>query len=409
MSTGFATDAMVARLSTEIEERTRFQDQLVEGAQTAGRDLSENEMQLYTDAAARIQACADQLGPLSEGVRIAAESAQRSTDLATAYSAARATNPAGGPAVEYRSAGAYILDAWNAAAGDEAARNRLTVYNRAAAHQTTADNLGVIPEPVVGGLINRVDNARPLVNALGPQAAAAGVFKRPRVTQHTDVAAQSAEKTELVSRKMLISSTPVSMVTYGGYVNVSRQNLDWSSPNIMDIVVNDLASEYAIETETVTCATLTTAAVAGPPALPATPSGADVASAIWAAAAQSYAAMHGAGSLILAVAPDMMGLVGPLFAPVNPSNAQSSGFNAGSFGSGPMGSISGITVVMSPALAAGTAIVVNTAAAEVYEQRIGTLSVTEPSVLGVQVAYAGYFAPVVLDAAGIIKALVAGP
>jgi hypothetical protein len=98
-----------------------------------------------------------------------------------------------------------------------------------------------------------------------------------------------------------------------------------------------------------------------------------------------------------------MGLIGPLFAPVNPTNSQSSGFNAGSFGSGPQGSISGIAVVMSTALTAGTALMVNTAAAEVYEQRIGTLSVTEPSVLGVQVAYAGYFSPAIIQASGIIK------
>jgi hypothetical protein len=99
----------------------------------------------------------------------------------------------------------------------------------------------------------------------------------------------------------------------------------------------------------------------------------------------------------------MMGAIGPLFAPVNPTNAQSSGFNAGSFGSGPMGSISGIGVVMSAALSAGTALMISTAAAEVYEQRIGTLSVTEPSVLGVQVAYAGYFAPAMILPAGIIR------
>jgi hypothetical protein len=58
---------------------------------------------------------------------------------------------------------------------------------------------------------------------------------------------------------------------------------------------------------------------------------------------------------------------------------------------------------VSNGLAAGTVLVMSTAAAEVYEQRIGVLQVTEPSVLGVQVAYAGYFAPVVLEAKGIQK------
>jgi hypothetical protein len=88
---------------------------------------------------------------------------------------------------------------------------------------------------------------------------------------------------------------------------------------------------------------------------------------------------------------------------VNPSNAQSSGFNAGSFATGAQGSISGLGVVASAGLDAGTMIVANTAAAEVYEDRIGALQVVEPSVLGVQVAYAGYFAPLIIEPAGLIE------
>ena len=47
-------------------------------------------------------------------------------------------------------------------------------------------------------------------------------------------------------------------------------------------------------------------------------------------------------------------------------------------------------------------VLLSSAAIEVYEQRIGTLQVTEPSVLGVQVAYAGYFTPLVVHEAGIV-------
>jgi len=46
-------------------------------------------------------------------------------------------------------------------------------------------------------------------------------------------------------------------------------------------------------------------------------------------------------------------------------------------------------------------LVMSTAAAEVYEDRLGSLQVVEPSVLGVQVAYAGYFAPLIIQATGI--------
>jgi hypothetical protein len=93
-----------------------------------------------------------------------------------------------------------------------------------------------------------------------------------------------------------------------------------------------------------------------------------------------------------------------LFAPVNPQNAQSSGFNASDFSQGLMGSISGIPVIVSAGLPATTVgVVFSTAALEVYEQRVGQLQVVEPSVLGVQVAYAGYFTPMVIEAAGVYK------
>jgi hypothetical protein len=47
--------------------------------------------------------------------------------------------------------------------------------------------------------------------------------------------------------------------------------------------------------------------------------------------------------------------------------------------------------------------VFSSAAAEVYEDRIGSLQVVEPSVLGLQVAYAGYFTPMTIEGPGIVK------
>ena len=169
----------------------------------------------------------------------------------------------------------------------------------------------------------------------------------------------------------------------------------------MDIVIGDLAAQYAIKTEAATAAeiesTATTAVGYG-----ATPTAATVAGALWEAVALAYTAVKGQGRLILAVSPGALGTFGPLFSPVNPQNAQSAGFNAGSFGQGVLGSISGVQVVMSAGLTAGTAYLFSTAAVEVFEQRIGSLQVTEPSVLGVQVAYAGYFAPLTIDDDAII-------
>jgi hypothetical protein len=66
-----------------------------------------------------------------------------------------------------------------------------------------------------------------------------------------------------------------------------------------------------------------------------------------------------------------------------------------------MGQISGIPVYVTAGLTAGQMLVVSSAALEVYEDRIGSLQVIEPSVLGVQVAYAGYYTWLVVETTGI--------
>ena len=53
------------------------------------------------------------------------------------------------------------------------------------------------------------------------------------------------------SQKMTITRLTGNAVTYGGYVNVSRQDIDFSSPSMLDVVIQDLAAQYAIQTEAV--------------------------------------------------------------------------------------------------------------------------------------------------------------
>jgi HK97 family phage major capsid protein len=397
-----ASDAMLARLQAELEERRLFMDQLVEGAQDGNRDLTADEMELYTRARDRMRVLEGQMDPLREGARIAADSSRRTAELQEAFAVARNPNliPS---AVEYRTAGEFIMDYWQAGLGSDQARERLEFYTRAAAHQTTGDNLGVIPEPIVGPVVNFIDASRPVVTALGPRAVPGGRFNRPKVTQHTDTQLQTNEKDELVSRKMLITRLAVAMATYGGYVNVSRQDIDFSSPQIMDIVIQDLAGQYALDTEVATVTALAAGAAAGT-TIPTGAATADVwLAAIWSAAATSWTNMQGVGGLILALPPGLLSAIGPLFPPYNPTNVGGIGFSAATYGQGQVGTISGITVVMSSAVATNTALLINTQAAEVYEQRVGALQVIEPSVLGVQVAYAGYFAPLIVQATGVVK------
>jgi HK97 family phage major capsid protein len=395
-----ATDQVIAGKMAEIEERKTFIDGVFEAA--AGKDLTDDQAALVNDTSKRIESLSKQLEPLIEMRKIAGDSSERVKQLAEYMQ----QQPGPPKQVEYRSAGEYALDYWRAGLGVEESRTRLETFNRAAAHQTTTDNPGLLPEQILGPVVNFVDDARPLVSAFGPRQLPSGTWSRPRITQHTAILAQSAEKAELTSQKMVIGKLPVTAVTYGGYVNVSRQDIDWTMPQVMDIVIQDLASVYAMKTEDVFGDALVagaTAATAGTTIPTGAATAAGVASAVWTAAGLVYAATKGQGRLILAVSPDMLGLVGPIFAPVNPQNAQSTGFTAGAFGQGAVGAISGISVVMSAQLATGTMLAISTAAAEVYEDRIGSLQVVEPSVLGVQVAYAGYFAPLIIEATGIQK------
>jgi HK97 family phage major capsid protein len=394
-----STDNLIAEYTNELETRQAFLDSLLE--QSSGRDLSTQETELVQKTSDRMTVLNSLLTPLQAAAKVSQQSRIRIEEIASDLALQR--TPSAQHTVEYRSAGSYVIDRWAASVGVEDARERLNVWHRAAAHQTTADNLGIIPEPVVGPLLNFIDTSRPIVNSLGVTAMPGGRFVIPRITQHTDTAKQTAEKAELASRKMLIDRISVSMDTYGGYVNVSRQDIDWSVPQIMDIVINDLAGQYAIDTETVTAVSLKANSTAQTPVISSSSTAVEVNAAVWKAVGAAYAATPGEGRFMLLVSPDMMGAIGPLFPATNPTNANSSGFTAGSLGSGAMGSISGVQVVMSYGLAAGTVLLLNAQAARVYEQRIGALQVTEPSVLGVQVAYAGYFQVSVLVPTAVIK------
>jgi HK97 family phage major capsid protein len=398
------SDDMVSRLRKDIDERAAFIEGTTANAQDAERDLTNSELELITEARKRIEVSEEQLEILDSARGTQQRARQRANDLDNALSTMRHQVDKG--EVEYRSAGAYLLDSYNAHLGDRDSRERLEVFHRIAAHQKTSDNAGLVPDPIIGNVLNFIDAARPIVSALGVRPMPSASWHRPKVTVHTTVGLQgdagvaADEKTELDSQKMTITRLDATAKTYGGYVNVSRQNIDFSTPNALDVIVDDLAAQYAIATEAATANLLDTSVTSAP----FDPSdGAGVAAGLWAAAAAAFTAVKGQGRLILAIAPDMLATFGPLFAPVNPQNAQSSGFNAGSFGSGALGAISGIQVVMSSGLGSGKAFVLSTAAVEAYEQRVGTLSVVEPSVLGTQVAYAGYFTPLAVELTGVIE------
>src|SRR5215207_6172226 len=404
------TDAMIARLEGELEERNAFNQGLIGAAQDANRDLTDNETELITSGKSRMDAITAQLGVLAENRSSMIDARKKANEYNQEIQRMRREVDTG--PVEYRSTGGYLADYIAASTGSRDAMERLELYTRAAAHQKTSDNLGVVPDPIIGGVINFIDAARPAVGFLGPQNLPSATWYRPKVTQRTTVAAQGSagaaadEKAELVSQKMTITRLTGNAVTYGGYVNVSRQDIDFAQPSMLDVVVNDLAAQYAIQTEAVLGTLIQAQAnnVELATASGGVPTAADLAAGLWAAAANVYAATKGVGRIALIVPPSRLGNWGGVFSPVNPQNAQSAGFEAGNFGSGVMGNISGIPVICSPGyptVANHYGSLISSAAIEVYEQRVGALQVTEPSVLGVQVAYAGYFTPMVIETTGV--------
>ena len=151
-----AADQMLARLQAELDERSQFQEGLIEAAQAAQRDLNSNEMELYNRAATRIGELEAQLDPLREGARIAQQSRQKSAEIQQQF-AKNQRNGNGSLAVEYRSAGVYIADMYHACLGDDEAQQRLEVFHRVAAHQLTSDNPGLLPEQIVGPIVQFVD------------------------------------------------------------------------------------------------------------------------------------------------------------------------------------------------------------------------------------------------------------
>ena len=400
-----ANDTYLRRLEDELRNKDMAGKAIIERANVGNRDLTEEEQEFIGETRSRMEQIKSQMEQVQDFEKVGYEARNNAKIVERAVAQYRSKPDAG--EVEYRSAGEYVVDSYKSHLGDRDATERLEIFYRAAAHSKTSDNLGIVPDPIVGNVVNFIDASRPIVSALGARPLPSATWHRPVVTQHTTVDKQGSagapadEKSELVSQKMTITRLNASAVTYGGYVNVSRQNIDFTTPSVMDIIVQDLASQYAIDTEAVTAAAITatpTTAIG----YGASPTQVTIAGALWKAVAQVYTAVKGQGQLLLVVAPDVLGTFGPLFQPVNPQNSQSPGLSAGMFGQGTMGSISGVPVVMSAGLATGKAFLLSTAAMEVYEQRVGTLQVTEPSVLGVQVAYAGYFTPLAIANAAIV-------
>src|SRR5262245_2838498 len=111
-----ATDQMLARYVAEIEERQQFIDGIIEAAN--GKDLSDEQTDLVKETRNRIERVNEMMKPLEEARRISGDSAERIRQLAVYMQGDQPKSRE----VEYRSAGAWIVDYWRAGVGQTDAR-----------------------------------------------------------------------------------------------------------------------------------------------------------------------------------------------------------------------------------------------------------------------------------------------
>jgi hypothetical protein len=282
---------------------------------------------------------------------------------------------------------------------------------RVVADQKTTDTAGILPTPIIGPVVNLIDANRPLISSLGGAKAMAGIpgttFSRPKITQHVTVGLQTAgagEKTQLPSQKMAITPVNFAKATYGGTVDISRQDIDWTSPGAWDILIQDLANVYSVQTETAVAAGFKAASTATPVVV-ATNDLKGWVLALYTAAMHSYQASFMMPNRIWCSL-DVWAALGSLVDVARVVLPQNTTNEMGAPGTSElmsfMGDLLGVPRIVVPTFVAGTCFVGNNSLFEVYEEVIGLLSVIEPSILGVQVAYGGYVAFGTLSATGIV-------
>ena len=268
-----------------------------------------------------------------------------------------------------------------------------------AANQITDDSTGILPTPIVGPVYDAIAAMRPLINAVGLRAmpGMGRTFTRPIITQHTAVGQQVDELDVLSSQAQVIDPVTVTKNTYGGYVTLSEQDVDFTDPAALTLVLNDLAAQYAIQTENVACSALVGATGSSESVADWTDPQ-QVVGAVWAArtaiSASGYLPTH------IFASSDRVATLGtlstsdgqPLFPNLNPSSVYGSLSPASSNGQ-PFG----LTLVESYQLPEGTLIVGNPRGLELFEQQKGSIQVNAPDVLGLTIAFRGYFATLAID------------
>ena len=302
-------------------------------------------------------------------------------------------------AVEYMSA--FI-------AGGSAWHQMSEALRAAAPDIVTTDTPGILPTPIVSPVYNNFIGRRPVVDAVGVKAMPAGgkIFIRPEVTTHTSIGASIAEQSPTAGT-LVVFNNQVTKQIFGGYVNISEADIDWTDPSILQVVLDDMGRIYANATDNyaadqlVAGATVTQAFALADVAKPEVWS-AEIAE----ASSTILSSSNGNLPTHLFVAPDRWrNLIAlsdtsnrPLFPQVGPMNAYGN-LGPNEYG----GNAFGLSVVVDRNFAAGTAIVGDASGYELFEQQKGTMSIESPSTLSRTIALRGYFAALMIDETKFVK------
>lgn len=138
------------------------------------------------------------------------------------------------------------------AAGSTAFAEMNSRIAAAAPDITTASTPGILPEVITGGVFDGLNPIRPFVTAIGTKAmpSAGATFRRPKITVRPVVTQQpTGQLTALDPSTVTVANNDVSKLSFGTYVTVSEQDLDWSDPASINIIIEQLAIAYGQATD----------------------------------------------------------------------------------------------------------------------------------------------------------------
>jgi len=308
-----------------------------------------------------------------------------------------------------------------ARATQEFVKSKQSALQAAAGDIATTDTPGLLPVPVLGPVFQDLNFIRPVVAAVGaramPNGGASKTFIRPTITTHTSVAAQSSEFAAASATTMVIASNTVSKTTLAGQVTLSIQDVDFTDPASLNIILNDLVGEYLIASDNVAADAIAAAASASGSTWTVTANDpSTLISAMYDAATDILTATNFLPDHVF-VSPDVWKKLGSQLdgdkRPIFPYTA-----TAGLMGVNGIGTANitvqntfnpfGLNLVVDNNFNAGTLFVARGTAIEFYEQVRGLMSVELPSTLGRNFSYAGYVSTFIADSDQVKYIVVSG-